>query len=153
MFLTVHGAAAILISEQTNSISLAFILCFISHFFLDFLPHENLSLRRWLKKEHEIKRYFFLALADFSLLTIVTSILFFKFIFANPYIIIAGILGAVLPDVLWGLHKVTNWKFLKPYHNFHTWVHSIWEPDLKAYQVAVLQGCLLALLLVVIIKS
>ena len=152
MFLTVHGSAAILISNQINSISLALILGFISHVVLDFFPHENFRLRRWVKEKNEIKRYFFLALADFSLLTIITASLFFKLTFTNPWIIIAGIFGAILPDILWGIHKVTKWKFLKPYHNFHTWVHSLWEPDLKTYQVIILQGSLLILFLLMIVK-
>ncbi|MBU4347638.1 hypothetical protein KKD19_03505 [Patescibacteria group bacterium] len=151
MFLTVHGSAAILISEHTNSISLAFILGFISHFILDFLPHENPGLSKWVKKSNEIKKYFFLALADFSLLTIVTAILFFNTTFTNPHVIIAGIFGAILPDVLWGIHKATNWKFLKPYHDFHTWIHSIWEPNLEPYQMAVIQAGLLTLFIILII--
>ena len=152
MFLTIHGAAATLISQHTPTIYWAFLLGLISHFILDFLPHENPSLKKWVKSKNEIKRYFYLALTDFSILTIITAILFSKLIFINPYIIVVGIAGAVLPDVLWGIHKVTNWKFLKPYHDFHTWVHSIWEPDLKPYQVVALQGSLLILFLVMIVK-
>lgn len=152
MFLTIHGSAAILISEQTNNIFFVFILSFLSHFFLDFFPHENLTLKKWIQDSNEIKKYFFLALADFSLLTIITSILFFKLAFANPYLAITGIFGAILPDILWGLHKVTKWKFLEPYHNFHTWIHSIWEPSLKPYQVFALQGGLLILFLYLIVK-
>jgi len=151
MFLTIHGSAAILISEQTNSIYLAFILGFISHFILDFLPHENNRLKKWVKDKNEIKKYFFLALADFSLLSIITAILFYKLTFANPWIIITGIFGSILPDILWGIHKVTKWKFLKKYHDFHSWIHSIWEPDLKPYQVVILQGGLLILFLSIII--
>jgi len=152
VFLTIHGPAAILISEHTNSIFLAFILSLLSHFALDFLPHENYKLNNWGKKGNQIKKYFFLALADFSLLAVITAILFLTTSFPNPYIIFAGLLGAVIPDILWGVYKVTKWKFLEGYYNFHAGMHNIWKDNLEPYQSNLIQIALLALFIFLILK-
>ncbi|NQU77837.1 hypothetical protein HQ544_04025 [Candidatus Falkowbacteria bacterium] len=153
MYPIVHSTAGILIAKQTASIPLAFFLALIFHFVLDFFPHDCESLDTWMKKDNnKIKKYFYIALADFILIIIMAAILFLTLDFPNPYVILAGIVGGYLPDFLWGVHKVTKWKFLKPYCKFHSWVHNIWQAKLKTYQMVIIQIGLLAFFLWAIIK-
>ncbi|MBU1130845.1 hypothetical protein KJ840_01815 [Patescibacteria group bacterium] len=125
MFLTVHAASGIFIGSQVSAPWLAFILGFVSHWLLDFIPHgdEKVIDRSKFSESRLKKMLFYVAAAD----TLGIIILFYFLISTETIVLTSGILwgmlGAVAPDYLWGLHKITRIRVLKPLHKIHNWFH------------------------------
>lgn len=127
MFLTVHASSGIFIGSQITTPWLAFIIGFISHWFLDTIPHgdEKLIDKSKYTESQLKKRLFHHATID----TFGIIVLFYLLTNSGNIILTSGILwgmlGAVAPDYLWGIHKITPIKILKPLHKIHTWFHNL----------------------------
>ncbi|MBI4414925.1 MAG: hypothetical protein HY566_01660 [Candidatus Kerfeldbacteria bacterium] len=140
MYLTTHAAVGILISQAVNRPIEAFVLSFVSHFVLDFVPHGDENVGGWVRKSP--KNAFLIAMIDILLI--------FGFLFALyatqnlPVMarISAGIIGAVLPDFLSSvfpvIHYYTSWLVivriihrmqyklgLIPIWRGHDWIHKL----------------------------
>ncbi|MEK7497201.1 MAG: hypothetical protein AAB657_04885 [Patescibacteria group bacterium] len=126
MYLTVHAAAGLTLAAYTASPSLAFALGLISHFVLDFIPHgdEHLAATHFTR-ERVMKRLLGAALLDgivliiFGLIYIATTPIY------NPAPLIAGVAGALAPDVLLAITMITNAKWLEWYKKFHHSIHNL----------------------------
>lgn len=110
MFLTPHSSLAILIASGVSQPWLVFLLSLGSHYLLDMVPHGDEKLDPATKKErlNMIVRYL---LVDIIILIIYTFFILTKTTI-QPSLIFIAIMGAILPDVLWGLYDVTQWKWL-----------------------------------------
>lgn len=153
MFLTIHAASGIYLGSQVISPSLAFLIGFISHWFLDFIPHGDEKLiDRTKYTDHELKwKLFYGAALD----TLGIIILFYtltktEIILLTPSIL-WGMLGAVAPDYLWGLHKVTHIRVLKPLHKIHNWFHLKIKNNLPFKLGSLLQLTILLMFILLII--
>ena len=142
MFLTIHAAAGIAISQQVDKPYLAFILSFFSHFVLDFIPHGDEMLGPWVRKSnHRNKRTIFLGIIDISALTALICILYTQINLPQTPIIIAGILGGILPDFFVELHDRLN-TFIQKQHSFfvrfltqHSQLHHILEKHASLHRL------------------
>lgn len=125
MFLTVHAASGIFIGSQVSIPWLAFLIGYISHWLLDFIPHGDEKLiDRTKYTEQELKwKLFYGATLDTIGIIALFYILTSTETVTLTSSILWGMLGAVAPDYLWGLHKVTHIKVLKPIHKIHNWFH------------------------------
>ncbi len=127
MYQIVHGTAGLLIGSQTGNPWLAFVLAILSHFILDAIPHDSLEIKHWQDKGNFIKRVSLIAFIDLALLIIVLIILWFngKIIFNSS--IVAGIVGAILPDYIWGLGELfkIKSKWLEKYKQLHNGDHAL----------------------------
>lgn len=108
---TITGGA---IGAYTDSIAIAFILGFLSHFILDIIPH-------WSFKPTEL----FKAGAEFG------GGLFFVFLLLfnsgiNPLPVIAGVLGANLPDII---HLSIFYFFPRYKNSFFPRFHHYIQPE------------------------
>lgn len=125
MFLTVHTAVGVLIGQNLNSSFWGFIIGLISHWLLDVIPHgdENIFTDNLEKKEFK-KRLLIVAGADLVGVGLL-------FIFLNNHIqitspIIFSSLGAITPDVLWGVSEfVPIKKLLSPINKLHENFHRL----------------------------
>jgi membrane protein DedA with SNARE-associated domain len=132
MYQIVHGTAGLLIGEQINQPWLAFILGVISHFVLDAIPHDIIEIRRWQDKGNFIKRTSLEAAVDLSLFLILLGFLWLKGNLALNYSVLAGVLGALLPDYIWGvgeLFKIKN-RWLEKYKQLHNGDHALFHKNI-----------------------
>jgi len=117
MLVSIHILAGSTIGSFLDNEFLAFILGFLSHYFLDALPHwDYLEFFDIKNKSHWIKSAIDLLLG----VVIVFLFIFFSF---GPLIIISAALGAALPDILEIFYNNFHLKFLKPFSKFHNFVH------------------------------
>lgn len=124
MYLTPHAAVGVLLSQQVDKPLWAFLLAFLSHFIIDFIPHGDEPVGEWMTKR--LRRMFFIGGVDLTLVFIMTVVLLtVETDPAKNALILAGIFGAMLPDFLSmvfpTLHEKFNWFFLT------RWVHSLLE--------------------------
>lgn len=99
MFLTVHAVAGE-VAAQSLSVSpvWAFIIGFISHFFIDALPHGDEDLGA--PHQHNLVRFLvLLTLLDLSIMALVQAFLWKAGLITNPAVLLAAF-GAMLPDGL-----------------------------------------------------
>jgi len=156
MYQIVHGTTGILIGSQTGNPYLAFILGLISHFILDAIPHDSEELRDWQNKGDYIKKIAFEAMLDlFVFLVILYSLMNFGGLELN-YAVGAGVIGALLPDYIWGAAELfhINNIVLEKYKAFHSWAHGVIHKAvyLPWYLVVPIQiGFLIILIILILI--
>lgn len=61
----------------------------------------------------------------------------------SPTVLLASMVGALLPDALQGLYFATEWKWLKPFQNFHVSIHNASNHPLNWHQGIIVQGLVL----------
>ena len=115
MILLVHLLFGAAIGSAVKNIPLAIILAFLSHYFLDLLPHieypiENITNKQWQKAAPDILK----VILDFSL-GILLIIIFSK----NYPIIYVCAFFAILPDGLSFLESASKNKILREHNVFH----------------------------------
>lgn len=153
MFLTVHAASGLFIGSQVSSPWLAFILGFIFHWLLDFIPHgdERLIDRSKISETGLKRKLFYSAVID----TLGIIILFYWLTNSGLVVLtpsmLWGMLGAVAPDYLWGLHKITHIRILKPLHKIHNYFHLKIQRQLPLRIGSIIQLATLVLFILLII--
>jgi len=129
MYLTIHAAAGVLIGSYINQPIISFILGFISHFFLDMLPHYDGDIPTKGHTAKSLRKKYFnkiiaLIYFDISLAIIVAAALLTNNIHFLTRPIIWGIAGALLPDILQAASFFWQKnKFLKKFNQFHNFIH------------------------------
>jgi len=99
MFLTVHAVAGEVLAQSTTSPLTAFIIGFVSHFFVDALPHGDENIAE-PKREKYIHLLVGLALVDLCLMLTVQGALIWAGIVPFTLAPFAAAFGAMLPDGL-----------------------------------------------------
>ena len=141
MYLTVHAAAGASIGTLFNSTPLAFGLAVLSHFVLDRIPHDDPPIVAGTARDgvlhNPIFRHFVIvALFDFIVaLVLVTEVIRILPQY-RPAAMVAGALGGVLPDLLFGLYRLTGVKWLAAYNHFHDSMHF----DIKRFPITFFVG-------------
>ncbi len=127
MYQLIHGAAGILIGSQTGNPWLAFICGIISHFLLDAIPHDAKDIKDWQDGGDFKKKVALEANIDLFLFLVLFFILIKSNLVIPDMSIAAGIVGALLPDYIWGTQELFNIrsKFLEKYKFFHTKIHKL----------------------------
>lgn len=144
MFLTIHAALGTLIGQHSTSALLAFILGVISHYLLDIIPHGDEAL----KEGGRLKKFFALGTLDSIFLGVFVVLLFTQNHFIHPSIIAWGIIGAIIPDITWGLEAVTKTKLFKAFTEPNHFMHQIIKKRIGFVRGIVLQIIFLAVFLV-----
>ncbi len=152
MYLTVHAAAGAVIGNYINNAFLAFILGFISHFILDRIPHKDPDsadnfLEHKLRLSKRTRKFLAILFIDALMLIMFTMMFYNRDIFIYPHPVIAGIVGAILPDALAGLYFLTGNKYLGKFWEFHKRIHF----DHKRVTVSVTGGMLTQVVLLAIL--
>jgi len=131
MFLTIHSTAAIAITQSITNPMGAFFIGLISHYILDFIPHGDEKF-----KNYSISEMAKMAIVDhFGILIIVITIFLFKPDFSFTANIIFGVIGALLPDWLTAIHRLSTKSqnlmikkmrnFITPLQSFHCYIHRL----------------------------
>jgi len=140
MFLTVHAAAGFLIGKYIHSALWAFVIGFISHLLMDMPVHDSLEIKKIQakKSKKESNIIWFKIVLFIELPLIILTAIFVKF-FGNTQLsssYLAGFLGAVLMDFLWGFgeilpqnnifkifKKIDHWTHIRFTKN----IHVVWQ--------------------------
>ncbi len=119
-------------ASLATAISNPFVLiisAFISHFVLDMIPHKDYEIT-------PLKAHFYKLVIDVG----VSAILLFSFVGNLPLekqvlFALGGFFG-ILPDGLWMLYRLFNWKFLERYVEMHNALHWLIIPKTHKTHVA-----------------
>lgn len=127
MYLTVHGVAGLAIARLTPNPIVAFIAGVLSHLALDLIPHgdEHLVDSTRFTRRRILKRIIGAGLVD----SVVLAIMIMLYVATTPWVnagtTIAALAGALLPDILHGVHMVTGSKYLDWFTKFHLRLHNL----------------------------
>ncbi|NMC51520.1 hypothetical protein GYA54_02185 [Candidatus Kuenenbacteria bacterium] len=153
MYQIVHGAAGIMIGSRVGSPLLAFILGFFSHFILDAIPHDSKEARDWENNGTDkfVKKVALEAILDLWSLIILVLIMQEGSGIYLSYPMIAGLLGGILPDYIWGLtelFKIKN-RALEKFKFWHEKIHALFFKPiyLPLKYTAVIQAVTLIILI------
>ena len=129
MILTCHLLVGAAITSKIKFLPLAFLLAFLSHYFLDFIPHweyslENIKERRWKN-----------SFSDFLKLALDSSLgIFLIFIFSkNRPLAVVGGFFAILADGPTFINLIFPNKLLKIFENFHQKIHYLKDKKISIF--------------------
>ncbi len=130
MFLAVHATVGALAGNSVKNPFVAFVLGFVSHFFVDMVPHGDLHMYDGYKNGERVKRaILYVAIDGFATVSLI-AVFFFKQDFFSPLNVAMGIIGGLLPDLLAGLVEIFKPKSrrwvsqrLCWFHGFHMKSH------------------------------
>jgi hypothetical protein len=106
---------------------LAFVFGVLSHFVLDAIPHDAKEAHDWHEKGDGMKKFLLEGLLDMWLFAVIIFFLQSNHLLYLNYSIIAGAVGAWLPDFLWAVpaELKIDCEPLKKYKIFHDKVHQL----------------------------
>lgn len=169
MFLTTHAAAGILISHYVPGAWPVFGTSVASHFVMDFIPHGDEELyhdQEWMI----MKKYKRVVIINAIDLAGLLALVFWAINHAaapNGHLMVIGVLGSVLPDVVSYffpvIHEKLSWLFLirwfysltKPTGlryvvRFQNWVHNLLHHEIITKDISFKAGLTLQAVLVVV---
>lgn len=124
MFLTVHSTVAAALTQSIPNPWIAFVIGFISHFFLDAIPHGDEIIGTSPTKKGQLTRLFTAAAIDGMILFILLFIALSRDWFLFPNSALFAMAGAMLPDALQILPEAFDSPILNRFRNFHHRCHS-----------------------------
>ncbi|MFA6410264.1 MAG: hypothetical protein WCW26_01675 [Candidatus Buchananbacteria bacterium] len=159
MFLTIHGAAGVLIGEQINNFWLALILGFISHFLIDLIPHGDVELLEDKNDRYHFSQKTVSLLKKITLLDVATmfsflTIYYWQGLISISWPVLGGLAGSILPDFLQGLYFLTRHPILKRYFKFHSDMHFVLKNLLVSFKTGLaIQFLTLAILIFMLVLA
>jgi hypothetical protein len=130
MFLAVHAAVGALAGNAVKTPETAFLLGFVSHFFLDMLPHGDEAMLEGYHSGRAKRRAILYVTADAVATILLVGFFFWRSDFFHPGFVAMGILGGVLPDLLVGIAEISKpsgrrWmgRQLRRFQGFHVRNH------------------------------
>ncbi len=125
MFLTGHSAIGLIAASWTANPALAFLIGFLSHYVADAVPHGDEDLGVWTERGNAIHRLAFLMFLDLAVLTLSFSLLFNRYGWQWNQVLC--IVGACLPDFMWGFEKAVGHRLFGPFGDWHRRNHNRWR--------------------------
>jgi hypothetical protein len=123
MFLAVHASVGALAGNAVGNPVAAFALGFLSHFFIDMIPHGDARMYEGYKSGERRMRAVLYVAAD-TVATIGLIVAFFLAQdFFSPVNVALGIVGGLLPDVIVGFYEILKPKqrwWYRKLESFHT---------------------------------
>lgn len=132
----------------------AFLVGVGSHYLLDAVPHGDTNFGQWLTGGHAKRRIAVVESLDLGLAAIVVLGLLLNHPEQWWVKLVAGAVGGIVPDLLWGLRFVLDSRhiriplvtsFLHHHDRWHTWGHAKHPYDLPFAVGIILQGLLISL--------
>ncbi len=154
MYSPVHATAGLLLAQYMPNPALAFLVGVGSHYLLDAVPHGDTYFGAWLTGGHAKRRIAVVESLDLGLAAIVVLALIASHPQQSWVKLVAGAIGGITPDLLWGLRFVLDskgWKiplltpFLHHHDRWHSWGHAKHPYDIPFAVGIVVQVILIAL--------
>jgi len=135
------GAA---LGAQMSNVWVAFLLGLISHYIIDAFPHWEYITRANASDPNHVKRVF----VDFA----IGAILVLVFVWSEPNIIVilAAVIGSILPDFLHGMCYNFKIKWLRPHLLIHHKIHARTKLSFKQGMLSTIIVSLAAILVLIL---
>lgn len=118
MYATTHVLASVVISQHVPNLWWAFFVALISHYILDFIPHGDRPVERWVRRGPHLARSLTVLITDMALLTVVFATIYKQTQLPSVAMLIAAVVGGMLPDVLWIIYDLYK-RHLKRHRIFN----------------------------------
>lgn len=132
---------------------IAFVLGFISHFFIDGIPHGDQDIITATTPRGRAKQLFIIGLVDLFLLSLVALTLIAQRTLLHPLSMALGACGGMLPDALQGIAECTHGRFLTRFQRVHHLFHINLYPRFARIVVPLPVGFLLQIVVWYIAQS
>jgi hypothetical protein len=149
MLLSVHATVGAVIGANVSTPLLAFVLGFISHFILDIIPHGDEALIKAYRNDFKNRGMLYLIIFDLASTIILLFLLFYSQKLNFTPIVLWGILGGVIPDVMVAINEITHKHFCRT-QKIHCWTHDKISQKLN-WTMPLKLGLLLQLLIIYLI--
>ena len=150
MTLTTHTTIGALIGKATGNPLLAFIFGILSHYLVDIIPHGDTGLSDSFRiKKTRRKKAVAYAMVDACVAIFFILLIANTKEFASTTALTWGIIGAILPDLLVGLHDLTKSRLLHWHNQVHFFFHDLVvkrRGDVPLYYAVLAQIILIAYL-------
>lgn len=147
MFLTVHATVGAVLGKATPNPWVAFILGFISHFIVDMIPHGNESvLVSGVTQKDRVRRLLMVVAIDGALVLALLAWWLFVLKVVNPWSVLAGVIGGVLPDALQAPNHLFSKKYLLRYERIHQIFHLHYFTIFKSTLISFTAGFVIQLI-------
>lgn len=148
MYSPIHGSVGLLLAQFTPNPVVAFVVGIASHYVLDAIPHGDTGIKDWLHGGHAKRRILTVESLDLG----ITAIVILSLVSSHPtqwwLKLVAGAIGGILPDLLWGVRFVLDsrgitlpivTRFLHWHDRWHSWGHAQHRYDIPFAAGIVLQ--------------
>ena len=147
MLVPVHAVIGGLIGEKlVASQILAFVFGFLSHFLLDMIPHNDGVTLDEAQMKHKKPELYLNVAAQIATTFFILIIWIYALKPIHDQAVILGMVGAVLPDALWGVYERFKIKQLKWFFNLHNYIHGFFKFEVSRKKALVAQGLLIILI-------
>lgn len=157
MYSPVHATTGLLLATIMPDPMSAVAVGVASHYILDAVPHGDTHFGAWLTGGHAKRRIAVVESLDLGLATIVVLGLINNHPGEWWVTLVAGAIGGILPDLLWGLRFLLDSKkitiplftsFLHHHDRWHSWGHAKHAYDIPFTIGILLQGVVIALVFI-----
>ena len=133
MYSPLHASVGLLLTQSFHDPLPALLVGIASHYALDRIPHGDPAVGPWLHSGNTILRVSLVELADLGLATLIVAVLIAQRPEASMPVMIAGAVGAIVPDLTWGGQMIMErlgfypkrvLKALAVHHRWHRFAHA-----------------------------
>jgi hypothetical protein len=145
MFLAVHASVGALAGNAVDNPFAAFVLGFVSHFFIDMVPHGDAHMYEGYKSGKRKMRAVLYATSDAIATIVLIGMFFTREDFFRPLNVSLGIIGGLLPDLIVLIYEMVKpkqrwwYRRLESFHTLHMKNHCWFGrflPNKKAHDQA-----------------
>ncbi len=155
MYSAVHSSAGLFIARAIPNPILGIAAAIASHYLLDAIPHGDTGFGDWMMSQNASQRIAVVSMIDLGSAALMVSYLVATHPGQAAWYLIAGAIGGILPDLLWGLrfivdkvHPLPITSPLLHWHDrLHSWGHAKASYDMSFRAGLLYQGALLGLIL------
>ncbi len=122
MFLTTHAVASLTTLKISSNPVLLLGINFLLHYILDIIPHGDWQ---FLKGFKDWRINYFIIFALDIIFVCIPCLIYANSNPQDTINILYAVMGAILPDILWGISAITKLKFLKIFESMTSWTHRI----------------------------
>lgn len=145
MFLAIHASAGALAGNAVGSPITAFALGFVSHFFIDMIPHGDAHMYEGYKSgERKMRAVLYLSADVVATIALIIAFFVMEDFFSVRNVSL-GIIGGLLPDLIVGIYEIMKpkqrwwYRKLESFHTLHMRNHCWFGrflPNKKAHDQA-----------------
>lgn len=148
MLLVVHASVGAIIGKKVSHAGFAFIMSFVAHFLMDFVPHGDHEIVRNYQQKKQMRQLYFFLLSDvFATLFFITAIILAESSHLSASMT-WGLIGGILPDLLMVSFFLTKGKLLKRFAKLHNKIHCYLE-DQKSTTISMGYGLVIQFLIMI----
>lgn len=150
MYSPIHASTGLMLATVMPDPATAFLAGVASHYLFDAIPHGDMEVGPWMISKDPFKRLLLVEIFDLGIAAAMVIFLVGRYPALPLSTLLAGAIGAILPDLAWGgefvLRKfklLPDWlrTILDLHGRWHTWIHAKHHYDMPflaglAYQVA-----------------